>query len=89
MGKRSGHGTCTYPDGSKYEGCFKNNLKEGRGIFTFKDGSSYVGDWKNDLKDGKGIFTWSDGNKFNGEWYQGESKTGTLIQSDGTVRKIN
>lgn len=28
-GKRDGHGTFLYADGSKYEGMWKNNLKDG------------------------------------------------------------
>jgi len=88
-GKRCGHGVCVYPDEGRYEGTFRDNLRHGRGIFTFPDGSSYVGDWSNDLKDGKGIFTWADGNKFSGEWQKGESKSGTLVEPDGTSRKIN
>ena len=89
MGKRTGVGKITYPDGSKYDGGFKNNLKEGAGIFTFKDGSSYTGYWKNDLKDGRGAFKWADGSKFHGNFENGEIKDGILTMKDGTQMNIN
>ena len=44
-----------YNDVDKYEGEWKNGLKEGKGIMYYNDGRRYKGDWKNDLKEGKGI----------------------------------
>jgi len=78
----------TYPDGGRYEGAFKNNLRDGLGTFTFSDGSNYVGAWQEDLKNGKGIFTWAEGSKFSGQWVNGESRQGVLFEQDGTQRQI-
>ena len=39
MGERSGYGVFYYTNGTKYEGEFKNNLKEGFGIFTLDNGT--------------------------------------------------
>jgi hypothetical protein len=40
--------------GEKYNGYFRNSVKEGIGIFTWSNGDSYSGKWKNDKKDGRG-----------------------------------
>jgi len=72
-----------------YQGSFKDNVRHGKGSYTFKtEGCSYLGDWERDLKHGKGTFTWDDGTKFSGQWENGESKQGTLIEPNGTTRKI-
>ena len=81
-------GEIHYPDGSKYIGAFRNNLKDGAGTFTFADGSSYTGEWKDDLKHGRGTFTWADGMKFQGNFIGGENKDGTLTTKDGLVREL-
>jgi len=45
---RYGHGTFYYSNGSKYEGMWRDNLKNGHGVFTFEDGTSYEGPFEND-----------------------------------------
>ena len=47
-GKRSGHGTFYYADGSRYVGQFSNDEKHGVGKYTFHDGSVFCGNFKND-----------------------------------------
>ena len=37
-----------YKDGSKYEGDWKQNVKEVEGIMYYNDGSKYEGLFKND-----------------------------------------
>ena len=37
-GKKEGKGRITYRNGDKYEGEFKNNLKDGEGKYIFKNG---------------------------------------------------
>ena len=39
-------GTCTYPDGSSYQGTLANGAYEGQGILLFPDGGSYVGSFR-------------------------------------------
>ena len=50
------HGTCTYPNGAKYIGDFKNEKKHGYGEYTYKD-YRYNGNWEFDMKHGSGIET--------------------------------
>ena len=38
------------PDGTKYEGDFKNDNFEGKGTLFFSDGGRYEGDWKNGMR---------------------------------------
>ncbi len=44
----NGHGTQTYPDGSKYIGQFKNGLSDGQGTLIFANGEKFVGKFKQD-----------------------------------------
>ena len=44
----NGHGTQTYPDGSKYIGQFKNGLSDGQGTLIFPNGEKFVGKFKQD-----------------------------------------
>lgn len=37
--RRNGHAVATYPDGGRYEGNFKDNLRSGDGCFVYRDGS--------------------------------------------------
>mmetsp|Transcript_19471 Transcript_19471/g.33104 ORF Transcript_19471/g.33104 Transcript_19471/m.33104 type:complete len:84 (-) Transcript_19471:6-257(-) len=37
------------PDGSKYDGEWKDDKKNGRGVYTYPDGSKYDGEWKDDI----------------------------------------
>ena len=36
-------GSKNYPDGRKYEGVFKDGIRNGQGTFTYPDGRKYVG----------------------------------------------
>lgn len=40
-GKREGHGVWLHKSGSKYEGGWRNNVKEGRGEYSLSDGNYY------------------------------------------------
>ena len=42
-------GKLTEPDGSSYDGFWKNDQRCGLGIKNFKDGSWYDGEWQEDL----------------------------------------
>jgi hypothetical protein len=81
-------GEATYQDGGKYIGDFKDNLRDGKGKFIYRDESHYDGDWSADLKNGSGVYTWNDGSRLEGTWTKGNQSEGTLIETDGTSRKI-
>ena len=42
----SGFGEFDLPDGSKYEGEFKDEIPNGQGTFTWSDGQKYKGKFK-------------------------------------------
>ena len=46
-----------YPDGSKYDGEWNENVREGHGIYTYQNNDTYDGEWKNNQRHGKGIYT--------------------------------
>ena len=43
----SGKGVLTFPDGSTYEGEWKNGFMNGEGTFTWSDGKQKSGIWEN------------------------------------------
>ncbi|XP_051980158.1 ankyrin repeat and MYND domain-containing protein 1-like isoform X2 [Xyrauchen texanus] len=78
--KRNGHGIQEWPDGSKYEGEFKNNLKHGSGVFTWANGEDY--------RHGKGTYSWPNGSKFTGKFYLNRKEGyGIQVFSDGATFK--
>ena len=57
-----------YENGDKYEGDWKNGLKEGKGVYYYKNGNRYEGDYQNDKREGKGIKYYKNGDKYEGDW---------------------
>ncbi|MBW2143580.1 MAG: hypothetical protein JRG75_04195, partial [Deltaproteobacteria bacterium] len=53
----NGQGTMTYPDGSKYEGQWKDEKRNGQGTMSFSDGGKLVGQWKDGRFSGQGTMT--------------------------------
>ena len=45
-----------FKDGSRYEGEYKNKVREGKGIYHYINGDIYIGEWKNNIFDGNGIY---------------------------------
>ena len=45
-----------YANGDKYDGEWRNDVKEGKGTLVKADGDEYDGNWRNDKKNGKGTF---------------------------------
>lgn len=61
----------TWPDGKKYEGEFKDDVRHGHG--TNKTSSEeHVGNFENGNATGHGKRTWT-----SGQWYEGEFLNGT------------
>lgn len=65
---RTGKGVLIWPDGSKYEGYFKNNKANGRGRLIHANGEVYEGEWLDDKANGTGVHTHLDGATYSGEW---------------------
>ena len=70
-GKANGQGIATkYVNGkfeSKYEGTYRNGIREGKGIFTHKDGSVKTGTFVNGQLTGKGTVKDENGNSSEGD----------------------
>lgn len=52
----NGYGVYIYRNGVRYEGIFKNDLKDGFGNYTWADGSMYIGQWSQGKQHGIGIY---------------------------------
>ncbi len=73
-----------YPDGSKYDGQWKNGERSGQGKYVSREGDMFEGEWKEDNLNGKGTSILINGNKYEGEWKDGTySGYGTYIFSGG------
>ena len=62
------HIKVAHDNGDRYEGKYKNGLREGKGIYYFSTGDRYEGEYKNDKREGKGIYYYKNGNIYKGEW---------------------
>ena len=69
----NGQGTMLFPDGSRYDGEFKDGRMEGQGIRQYKNFDRYVGGFKNDQFHGTGVWYSAEGaTKRQGEWGNGK-----------------
>lgn len=46
LGKLEGKGEFKWPDGKRYNGDYKQDIKHGYGKFEWPDGSVYEGNWE-------------------------------------------
>ena len=65
---REGKGIQVWPDGSLYEGWWKDNKANGKGRLIHADGDIYDGFWKDDKAHGFGIYSHLDGARYQGHW---------------------
>jgi hypothetical protein len=65
---RDGRGFQIWPDGSLYEGYWKDNKANGKGRLIHADGDVYEGEWKDDKAHGYGVYMHADGARYEGEW---------------------
>lgn len=65
---RHGRGVQFWPDGSKYEGYWRNDKANGKGRLIHADGDVYEGNWIDDKAHGYGVYTHTDGAKYVGYW---------------------
>lgn len=66
--KRHGRGVQVWPDGSIYEGYWRNNQANILGRLIHADGDIYEGEWVNDKANGYGTYIHMDGTKYVGYW---------------------
>ncbi len=72
------------PDGSTYEGDFKDNKRHGYGLWIRPDGTKYAGMWENNKPHGEGTLILADGMVYSGMWKMGKRHGhGTLTYPDG------
>ena len=65
---RQGRGMQVWPDGSMYEGYWRDNKANGKGRLIHADGDVYFGMWQEDKAHGKGVYSHLDGARYTGEW---------------------
>ncbi|KAG4097029.1 hypothetical protein H8356DRAFT_1677673 [Neocallimastix lanati (nom. inval.)] len=83
--------TFIFPDGSTYEGDYKESengkiVRSGHGKFvSLANQSTYEGEWVNDEICGKGKIEYANGNSYEGDWLNNQyNGTGTYKWSDGS-----
>ena len=54
--------------GDKYEGEFKNSLKNGKGTEVYHNGDRYVGEYKDGKPYGQGEYNWEQGASYKGSF---------------------
>ncbi len=54
---RQGKGTYILPDGSMYEGYWRDNKQNGAGRLIYYSGDVYEGQWVNDKAHGHGVYS--------------------------------
>ena len=89
-GKADGYGIATkFMNGqfeSKYEGTYRNGIREGKGTFTHADKSVKTGIFVNGQLMGRGKMTTDDGHSYEGEFVNYRMHgNGTLRYANGTV----
>ena len=65
---RDGYGTQLWPDGSRYEGMWRNDKANGQGKLVHADGDIYEGQWVNDKAEGTGTYSHANGAYYEGQW---------------------
>jgi len=78
-----------FPDGSKYEGKWKDGEKHGQGTLTSPGGDKYVGKFKNGAFHGQGVCTYVDGTKYVGEFLFGEYSMAHILILMVRSMKVN
>ena len=68
--QREGQGIQIWPDGSIYEGNWKNDKANGSGRLIHADGDFYEGNWVDDKAQGYGMYKHFDGSQYVGSWIE-------------------
>jgi hypothetical protein len=81
-------GSCTWSDGSTYQGEFVYGLPQGFGEQNWPDGSYYEGKFEEGYRHGKGTQLLDNGDQYIGQFERGfMTGHGTYIWADGTMYK--
>lgn len=81
----NGSGVFAYPDGSRYEGIFREGKPNGNGNFFYPNNDKYFGSFKNGLRHGSGTLLHFDGAQTAGEWREGEFVGKGITQQMGCI----
>ena len=80
----NGKGACTFDQGRKYEGRFRDGEYHGQGTYYWAKDHKYVGEWVNHKMSGKGVLYYPDGSVYTGGWVDGVREgTGEMTRIDG------
>lgn len=88
--KKEGFGLLHLPDGSKYEGYFKNDKMNGKGRLINSEGFYYEGEFKSNRADGYGKYVNLNGTSYKGFWRDDKQNGyGEEFFSDGSKYEGN
>lgn len=83
----NGRGSMLYPNGNRYDGDYRNGLRNGCGTFTFNNGRRYVGEFHNDLFSGRGVWILENGDRYTGDFeFNKCNGEGVYTFADGTSK---
>lgn len=89
-GKREGFGEMYWPEGSKFEGLFKDDMMNGQGRLMNCEGDYYVGNFEDDKANGYGIYVSTENIIFRGFWKDDKQEgQGEEIYSDNCLYQGN
>lgn len=75
MNMKHGRGKFNFPDGSCYNGDWKQNKKHGFGFYSYRNGDIYEGMWKQNIKHGIGVYKFKNADvSFKATWINGAPK---------------
>ena len=84
-----GKGVRTYPDGSRYDGHWKEGRWHGKGSYDWPSDVDnrprYEGDFKDGHLHGSGVLTWADGDRFLGQFRLNAPEKGLLEKKDDSL----
>lgn len=84
-----GKGVRTYPDGSRYDGHWKEGRWHGKGSYDWPSDVDnrprYEGDFKDGHLHGSGVLTWADGDRFLGQFRHNAPEKGLLEKKDDSL----
>merc|ERR1719321_821021 len=82
-------GTNRYPNGSTYEGEFREDIPEGDGkLYDAEERSAYEGQFAAGMRQVEGTCIYESGDRFVGQWHQNMKVTGIKYCSDGIIERV-